>query len=174
MINPCQILIYLSYLFIFLHGTIYFAAYFVYLVFVFWLYHCNKIISICWIRPSVIIHSFDLLHVVSFVVWVFIYLLISTWFSCFDFNMFVCLLILRIIWLKIFYFYITLFDNIDVCWDTVCHRAYPVSKAEISQKILFSLFLYDLHRTVSEFHAVSDFHAVVCLFFYTFVFWVGF
>lgn len=61
------------------------------------------------------------------------------------------MLILRIIWLKIFYFYITLFDNIDVCWDTVCHRAYPVSKAEISQKILFSLFLYDLHRTVSEF-----------------------
>lgn len=62
-----------------------------------------------------------------------------------------CLLILRIIWLKIFYFYITLFDNIDVCWDTVCHRAYPVCKAEISQKILFSLYLYDLHRTVSEF-----------------------
>lgn len=76
----------------FLHGTIYFAAYFVYLVFVFWLYHCNKIISICWIRPSVIIHSFDLLHVVSFVVWVFIYLLISTWFSCFDFIMFVSIM----------------------------------------------------------------------------------
>lgn len=62
----------------------------------------------------------------------------------------------------------------DICWDTVCHRAYPVSKAEISQKILFSLFLYGLHRTVSEFHAVSDFNAVLCLFFYTFVFWVGF
>lgn len=76
----------------FLHGTIYFAAYFVYLVFVFWLYHCNKIISICWIRPSVIIHSFDLLHVVSFVVWVFIYLLISTGFNCFDFNMFVSIM----------------------------------------------------------------------------------
>lgn len=76
----------------FLHGTIYFAAYFVYLVFVFWLYHCNKIISICWIRPSVIIPSFDLLHVVSFVVWVFIYLLISTGFNCFDFIMFVSIM----------------------------------------------------------------------------------
>lgn len=44
----------------------------------------------------------------------------------------------------------------------------PVCKAEMSEKIWFSLFLYDLHRVVTEFHDV------LCLFFYTFVFWVGF